>query len=83
MNIEIIGYLAGVCTTISFLPQAIKIIKTKDTKAISLPTYILLSVGTILWLAYGILLSSFPMILTNSIALTPIIIILILKIKYE
>lgn len=65
--IDLFGYLAAFCTTISFVPQAFKVIRTKDTTSISLLMYILFTVGVGLWLMYGIILHNFPMILANSI----------------
>ena len=80
--ITILGYLAAICTTSAFLPQAIKTIKTKETKAISLPMYIILNIGIILWLYYGIFLNAWPIILANAVTLSLTIIILIMKIKH-
>lgn len=80
--IAIIGLIAGTCTTISFLPQVIKIIKTKETKGISLTMYIVLAIGILLWVIYGILIEALPVILSNSISFILINIVLILKIKY-
>lgn len=65
MNPEIIAYLAAFFTTIGYLPQAIKTIKTKDTKAISFWMYLLSLIGVIFWLIYGIMISSYPIILKN------------------
>ncbi len=80
--IAIIGLIAGTCTTISFLPQVIKIIKTKETKDISISMYIVLATGILLWTIYGILTKDFPVILANSISFVLSVIVLILKIKY-
>lgn len=80
--ISVIGMLAAVGTTISFLPQAIKIIKTKDTKSISLSMYILFISGVFLWLIYGILKPDFPVMVANGITLILAGIILYFKLKY-
>ena len=80
--IAIIGLIAGTCTTISFLPQVIKTIKTKKTKDISISMYIVLATGILLWMIYGILIKDLPVILANSISFVLAIIVLILKIKY-
>jgi MtN3 and saliva related transmembrane protein len=79
----IIGLVAATCTTISFLPQAIRIIKTKHTKDISLAMYSILTIGIFLWLVYGILLKDLPLIIANAITLLFTSTILILKIKYK
>jgi len=61
----IIGLAAATCTTISFLPQAVKVIRTKDTRSLSLPMYIIFTIGVLLWLTYGILVGDIPVIAAN------------------
>jgi len=78
---EIIGIIAGLCTTISFIPQAIKVYKSKQTKDISLKMFILFTAGLIFWLIYGILLNSLPIILANSLTLFSAGYILIMKVR--
>lgn len=78
----IVGLLAAVLTTSSFIPQALKIIRTRNTKDISLWMYIVLTIGTFCWLIYGILLLQVPLILSNTIGFSLTFTILILKIKY-
>ena len=80
---SILGYFAGTLTTISFVPQVIKIWKPKSTKDISLITFIAFCLGVFLWMVYGIILRSLPVIIANSIGLVLGLIILILKIKYK
>ena len=79
----LIGLTAAICTTISFLPQAIKVIKTKRTRDISLGMYIIFSLGTFLWLTYGVLIKDIPLISANSITFTLSLIILTMKLKYK
>jgi len=84
MNLtSIIGYLAAFGTTISFLPQAIKTIKTKDTSGISLPMYALFTFGTLLWLTYGIMSGSLPVAVANAVTLVFASIILAYKVRYK
>ena len=84
MNFTIfIGLLAAVCTTFSFLPQALQTIQTKNTKGISFFMYALFTLGTFLWVVYGIESQNFPIIFANSITLIFAIIILGYKIKYK
>ena len=78
----IIGLVAAACTTVSFMPQAIRIIKIRETRDISLLTYILLEAGIFLWFVYGILIANFPVTLANGITLVFTTIILALKIKF-
>ena len=56
----IIGLIAAACTTLSFLPQAIKVIKTKNTSDLSLTMYLILTTGLLLWLIYGYLINDIP-----------------------
>ncbi|MDB5005854.1 MAG: hypothetical protein JWP45_247 [Mucilaginibacter sp.] len=79
----IIGYLAAFGTTVSFLPQAVKTIQTKNTSGISLPMYALFTTGTLLWLAYGIMSGSLPVAVANAITLVFASVILIYKIRYK
>jgi MtN3 and saliva related transmembrane protein len=78
-----IGYLAAFGTTASFLPQAVKTIQTKDTSGISLPMYILFTLGTLFWLIYGIMEPSLPVAVANAITLIFAATILVYKIKYK
>lgn len=83
MYITIIGLLAAFGTTVSFLPQAIKTIQTKDTSGISLSMYALFTAGTLLWLIYGITSGSLPVTIANAVTLVFAGIILFYKIKYK
>lgn len=65
----IIGNIAAALTTLSFLPQAVKTIRTKDTGGLSLPMYFLFVTGVTLWLIYGILNNQMPIILGNLVTL--------------
>ncbi len=73
---EFLGYLAGICTAIVFLPQSIQTIKTRDTTGLSKMTYIVYCVGMVSWILYGIYLHSIQMILFNAISLFFALIIL-------
>ncbi|MFN3305906.1 MAG: SemiSWEET transporter [Candidatus Kapaibacteriota bacterium] len=80
---QIVGIFAAILTTSAFVPQAIKIIKTKSTKDISLGMYLILTTGILFWLIYGILLGEPPIIFANTIGFTLTFIILLLKIRYK
>ena len=83
-NMEVLlGYLAAISTTIAFIPQAVKVYKTKHTKDISLGMFSLLNVGIILWLTYGFMIKSYPIIIANSVTMIFAIYILIIKIKQD
>ena len=78
-----VGLIAATCTTISFLPQAVKILRTRHTKDLSLWMYLLLTMGSFLWFVYGILLHDIPLIMANAIGFLLTTTVLILKIKYK
>ena len=78
-----IGFFAAFCTTIAFLPQALKVWKTKSTSDISLYMFIIFTIGVISWLIYGITISDLPIILANAVTLILSLFILVYKIKYK
>ena len=77
----IIGNIAAILTSLSFLPQAVKTIRSGDTKAISLPMYLMFVVGVSLWLWYGIILWEIPIILANVLTLIFSCMILAVKLR--
>ncbi|PHQ61868.1 MAG: hypothetical protein COC08_03240 [Maribacter sp.] len=78
---SIIGNIAAIMTTSSFLPQAIKTIKTKNTDSLSFPMYLLFVIGVGLWLIYGTLNNQMPIIVGNLITLVLAGVILAFMIK--
>lgn len=79
----ILGLVAAFFTTASYVPQAIKTIRTRDTSNISKTMYIFLCVGVLLWFIHGIIDKSWPIIISNAISLVFSIIILIYKVLYK
>ncbi len=80
MNIvEFTGYAASAFSILNQFPQAIKVIKTKDTHSISLTMYVLVVICISLWLVYGIMLNDGPLIVANAISLFPIVYIFTIK----
>ena len=82
MNLEWLGVVAATCTTLSFIPQAAKTIRTRDTSGISLWMYLVFTVGIGFWFGYGIVLHSWPMIVSNAITFVLSATILGLKVKH-
>lgn len=80
--IEWIGAIAAVLTTSAFLPQAIRTIRTLKTRDISFWTQFLLFTGNGLWLLYGLLLGSWPLIIANCIGIPLIGAVLLMKIRH-
>jgi MtN3 and saliva related transmembrane protein len=78
---EIVASFAALFTMISYIPQAIKTIKTRDTKSISFWMYVLSMVGVILWLVYGLMIGNYPIIFKNIAVIGLSGIILYIKVK--
>ena len=81
--IEYIGYFAGVCTTIAFIPQVTKVWSSTNVNGLSLNMFIIFSIGVCCWLIYGILQKDLPLIIANMITLILAILILIGIIKFK
>jgi MtN3 and saliva related transmembrane protein len=80
---EFIGYIAASLTTASFVPQAWKTFRSKDVSGISLLMYSLFTAGIALWLAYGVLLGAWPIVLANTVTLGWACAILAMKLRYR
>jgi len=78
-----IGLIAAFLTTAAFVPQVVKVIKTKDTKGLSLLMYIMQVTGMFLWFVHGLSINDLPLILANAVTLCLSGIILFYKIKYK
>lgn len=78
-----IGIAAGVCTSISMLPQLVKIIKTKKADDISYVMVIVLLVGITAWIWYGVLRTDYPIIITNSFSLLVNLLVLAVSVRYK
>ena len=82
MSMEWAGYVAAAMTTLAFVPQAAKTIRTRDTRSISLGMYVVFTGGIAMWLVYGIALHSTPMILSNIVTFLLSATILGLKLRH-
>jgi MtN3 and saliva related transmembrane protein len=80
--IEWIGGVAAFLTTLSWLPQAVKTITTRQTRDISLWAQVILLVGIVLWLIYGIYIVSWPLIGANVVTMVLVAIILTMKLRH-
>jgi len=79
---EWVGYVGATLTTLSFVPQAVRIIRTRDTRGISVWMYGMFTVGVAFWLGYGLVLGSWPMIVSNIVTLGLAATVLVLKLRY-
>ena len=82
MNPHWLGSVAATLTTVSFVPQALRAIRTRETRGISAWMYGLFTLGIACWLGYGVLLDSWPMIISNAITFVLAATILALKLRY-
>ena len=80
---QMIGTVAASCTTISFIPQLVRVWRRKCARDISLGMFLLFSFGLLLWLIYGISLGSWPIIAANAVTLLLALAILLLKLIYD
>jgi MtN3 and saliva related transmembrane protein len=79
---EWLGYVAATLTTLAFVPQAVKTIRSRDTHGISLSMYAVFTVGIVFWFGYGLVLDSWPMIVSNAITFVLAATILVLKLRH-
>lgn len=80
--VDAIGSIAAVLTTLCWVPQAVKIVRERETRAISLPGTTLSVVGVLLWLIYGVAIADGPLIGSSAATLAVTAAILALKIRY-
>ncbi|KKR76759.1 MAG: hypothetical protein UU21_C0004G0026 [Candidatus Levybacteria bacterium GW2011_GWA2_40_8] len=80
---NLFGFIAAGIGIVMFVPQAVQVWKTKNTKSISLATFILLSTSSVFWLIYGILLIAKPVLLVNAVVLILSLYIAAMKLKYK
>ena len=83
MSTEFFGYFAAMLTTLAFLPQLIKTLKTKKADDVSLITLIMFILGSLSWIVYGYKISSLPILIANLITLTLNLLILISKLYFS
>jgi MtN3 and saliva related transmembrane protein len=82
-TIQILGLVAGFCTTIAFLPQVIMTWKSRSAKGLSLSMFSVFCVGVLLWLVYGIVQRDVPVIAANAITLMLASTLLFFKLKFK
>lgn len=80
---NLLGIVAGTLTTIAFVPQVVRIWRTRSTHDISLSMFCIFSLGVVCWLCYGIALGSWPIILANLVTLVLSLTVLYFKLVYK
>jgi MtN3 and saliva related transmembrane protein len=82
-GVDVLGYVAGLITAFTFLPQVVKTWKTKSAKDVSLAMFVIALTNQILWLAFGILREDPVIIITNAVMLLMTGLMISLKLKYN
>ena len=80
--IDVVGATGAALTTLCWLPQALKVIREKETRALSLPATAAFTIGVVLWLIYGLAIDDWPLIGSNAVTLAPMAVILAMKLRY-
>jgi MtN3 and saliva related transmembrane protein len=80
--LNVLGFVAGVLTTAAFIPQVLKIRRTRSARDISLGMYTAFTTGVVLWLVYGVALGSTPIIVANVFTLVLALAVLVMKLRY-
>ena len=80
---DLVGFTAGICTTAAFAPQVVKTLRTRSTRDISLGMYVLLAIGSILWLIHGLQVGSSPVVAANAVTLALVGVMLVMKLRYK
>lgn len=80
---DLTGFVAALLTTTSFLPQAWHTFRTRDVRGISLGMYSLFTLGVALWLAYGLLVGAWPVVVANAVTLALAGAILVMKLRFR
>ena len=81
--LDLLGLVATCFTTSSFVPQVWRTWKTRDVSGISLPTYVIITVGLALWLVYGWLRGDLPLMVANAVMVVPTGAITVMKLRFE
>jgi MtN3 and saliva related transmembrane protein len=81
--VAVIGYVAGAFTTVAFLPQLVRALRTKSTADLSFPMLVMMFSGVSLWSFYGFLIGSLPIVVPNAIMAAMIAVLIVLRLKYD
>jgi MtN3 and saliva related transmembrane protein len=82
-QLQILGFVAGILTTTAFVPQVVRVWRTRSTTDISLAMFLLFSLGVLLWLVYGVSIRSPPVVAANAVTLVLSVAILLAKLRFK
>lgn len=80
---DLLGYIAATMTTVSFVPQLLRVIKLRSARDVSLGMFLIFTTGTAFWLLYGLLAHSFPVAFANAVTFLLSLAILVLKLRFD
>jgi MtN3 and saliva related transmembrane protein len=80
---ETIGYIAAACTTFAFVPQVIRVWRSRSAHDISLEMYLIMVAGVLMWIVYGVRIHSAPLVAANGVSLVLAGAVLVGKLKFE
>jgi MtN3 and saliva related transmembrane protein len=80
--IDIVGTVAATLTTLAFVPQVVKIWRSRSAKDISLPMYVVFTIGVAMWLVYGLMLGAMPIIIANCVTLVLAMSVVLMKLRW-
>ena len=80
---ELLGYVAAACTTFAFLPQVVRVWRTRSARDISLAMYLVMVAGIALWILYGLRIHSSPLVAANAVSLRLAGAVLAGKLRFE
>jgi len=83
LDADLVGSIAGTLTTVAYIPQAVKVYRTRSAGDLSWPTFICLVVGIVLWVAYGLMLDQWPIVIANVVTLGLALAIVAGKVLYS
>jgi MtN3 and saliva related transmembrane protein len=81
--IQVVGSFGAICTTAAFVPQVLQIWRTRSAKDVSLPMYIIFTMGVVSWLAYGIAMAAWPIIIANIVTLGLASAVIFMKLRFD
>lgn len=81
--VDALGYFAALLTSLAFLPQVLRVWRTRSARDVSLGMYAVFLTGVLCWLAYGILLAAWPVIAANAVTLALASTVLVLKLRFD
>ena len=81
--VDAVGTVAALFTTLSFVPQVMQIWRSRSASSVSMPMYVIFTVGVLLWLAYGVMLVSWPIIVCNVVTLALAVSVIVMKFKFD